>query len=49
MKNFLTILLLIVLSTNLFCFTADEIVEMVDKNLMFDEGEMLISILDYKR
>jgi len=48
MKNFLTILLLIVLSTNLFCFTADEIVEMVDKNLMFDEGEMLISILDYK-
>jgi hypothetical protein len=22
---------------------------MVDKNLMFDEGEMLISILDYKR
>jgi outer membrane lipoprotein-sorting protein len=48
MKNFLTILLLIVLSTNLFCFTADEIVEMVDKNLMFNEGEMLISILDYK-
>jgi len=48
MKNFLTILLLIVLSTNLFCSTADEIVEMIDKNLMFDEGEMLFSILDYK-
>jgi len=48
MKKFILISLLFIFSTNLFCLTADEIVETMDKNLMFDEGEMLMSILDYK-
>jgi len=48
MKKILTISLIFIFSTNLFCLTADEIVETMDKNLMFDEGEMMISILDYK-
>ena len=48
MKKFILISLLFIFSTNLFCLTADEIVETIDKNLMFDEGEMLMSILDYK-
>ena len=48
MKIFLFMILFLTQAQYTYSLTADDIIGMVDKNLMFDEGEMLVSIFDYK-
>lgn len=48
MRIFLLLIMVFLLSKNLFSITAEEIISKIDKNLTFEEGQMSITIVDIK-